>query len=139
MTPVARSELPGMEFDWLGMDTQGRLGQFLSTGLGYVPDAALSSEEDLFALLLWLDEQPLREPLSIPGGSFEALLAVPQRRGLYVYDARPDPADPDRRVPTYRLVAAPVTPLRLDELPAQYRGIVAPLPFEFGDVVEVQE
>ena len=77
-----------MEFDWLAADEAGQLAQMLSSGVGRVPEVSLASEEDLFALHLYLDELPLSEPLSIPEGSFQALLAQPQRRGLYVYDAQ---------------------------------------------------
>jgi len=112
LTPVDPAELPGMEFDWLATDDAGHLAQMLSSGHGRVPDTALSSEEDLFALHLWLDEQPLSEALSIPEGTFQALLAQPQRRGLYVYDAQPAAGDaPDAaRSDTYILLAAPTTP-----------------------------
>ncbi len=134
MTPVDPAELPGMEFDWLATDDAGHLAQMLSSGHGRVPDTALSSEEDLFALHLWLDEQPLSEALSIPEGTFQALLAQPQRRGLYVYDAQPAAGDaPDAaRSDTYILLAAPTTPLTLEHVPEAFRAIIPHLPGHFG-------
>ena len=96
-----------MEFDWLAADEAGHLAQMLSSGTGRVPETVLESEEDLFALHLFLDELPLTEPLSIPEGSFQALLAQPQRRGLYVYDAAGGRQRPKRGVQAGR--CAPVS------------------------------
>lgn len=127
-----------MEFDWLAFDEAGRLAQMLSSGVGRVPEAALSSEETLFALHLFLDELPVREPLSIPEGSFQALLAQPQRRGLFVYDAAGSVLDAGGRAAEYRLVAAPAEPLTLEQVPGGFRTVVARVPGVFGDVVQVQ-
>lgn len=130
-----------MEFDWLACDEAGELAQMLASGIGKVPEQALHSEEMLFALHLYLDELPEREPLSIPDGSFDTLLAAPQKRGLYVFDALESSQDEHGRAGTYRLVAAPVQPLHLDELPEPLRPIVARLPVRFAGAgsVEVQE
>jgi len=138
LTPVDRQELPGMEFDWLAADEAGHLAQMLSSGTGRVPETVLASEEDLFALHLFLDELPLTEPLSIPEGSFQALLAQPQRRGLYVYDAAADGVDDSGRTGQYLLVAAPRQPLTLDALPEQLRGGVARLPGRFGEQAKLE-
>ena len=127
-----------MEFDWLAADEAGHLAQMLSSGTGRVPETVLESEEDLFALHLFLDELPLTEPLSIPEGSFQALLAQPQRRGLYVYDAAADRVDDSGRSGEYRLVAAPQHPLTLDALPEQLRGWVARLPGRFGEQTQLE-
>ncbi|ADV67045.1 hypothetical protein [Deinococcus maricopensis] len=123
MTPVDRAELPGMEFDWVAADARGHLAQMQTGGYGGVPDAALSSEELLFELHLLLDEMPVREDLSIPEGTFDAMLADAQRRGLYVYDANEDG--------TYRRVAAPTQPLTLHDVPERLRGIIPVLPGVF--------
>jgi len=132
LTPVDRRELSGMEFDWLASDEAGHLAQMLSSGIGRVPEAALSSEETLFALHLFLDELPIREALSVPEGSFQALLAQPQRRGLYVYDADAQGTDDTGRTGEYVLVAAPVQPLTLEQVPEEFRGVVAWVSGQFG-------
>lgn len=132
MTPVDRRELPGMEFDWLASDQSGQLAQMLSSGIGRVPEVALESEETLFALHLFLDELPVREPLSIPEGSFEALLAQPQRRGLFVYDASGGPIDDTGRTGDYALVAAPAQSLTLEQVPEALRGVIARMSDQFG-------
>ena len=137
MTPVDRSELPGMEFDWLATDEAGQLAQMLSSGVGRVPEAVLSSEENLFALHLYLDELPLSEPLSIPEGSFQALLAQPQRRGLYVYDAQQEPHDESERTAIYSLLASPARPLGLDTLPEDLRAAVARIEGRFAERPQV--
>jgi hypothetical protein len=72
------------------------------------------------------------EPLSIPEGSFQALLAQPQRRGLYVYDAAPDGLDAQGRGSEYKLVAAPMQPLTLEGLPTEFRQVVARVAAIFG-------
>ena len=120
-----------MEFDWLAADEAGHLAQMLSSGVGRVPEVALSSEETLFALHLFLDELPLTEALSVPEGSFQALLAQPQRRGLFVYDAAERLAQ-DGRTSEYVLVAAPIRPLTLDRIPEEFRGVVVKLLGLFG-------
>ena len=132
MTPVDRRELPGMEFDWLAADEAGQLAQMLSSGVGRVPEVALSSEETLFALHLFLDELPIREALSVPEGSFQALLAQPQRRGLYVYDADAKGVDDTGRTGDYVLVAAPTQPLTLEQVPEEFRGVIARVAGRFG-------
>ena len=121
-----------MEFDWLAADVAGQLAQMLSSGTGRVPEVALASEETLFALHLFLDELPVREPLSIPEGSFEALLAQPQRRGLFVYDASGRPVDDTGRSDDYALVAAPAQPLTLEQVPEALRGVIVRIPERFG-------
>lgn len=135
-----RRELPGMEFDWLASDEAGHLAQMLSSGIGRVPEAALSSEETLFALHLFLDELPIREALSVPEGSFQALLAQPQRRGLYVYDADAQDTDSTGRTGEYVLVAAPVQPLTLEQVPEKFRGVIVRIVGRFGgeETVKVQ-
>ncbi len=120
-----------MEFDWLAADEAGQLAQMLSSGVGRVPEVSLASEEDLFALHLYLDELPLSEPLSIPEGSFQALLAQPQRRGLYVYDAQQESPDETERTAVYALLASPARPLTLDTLPEHLRGTVAKIEGRF--------
>ncbi|MGY2892862.1 hypothetical protein [Deinococcus sp. UYEF24] len=131
MTPVDRSELPGMEFDWLAADEAGHLAQMLSSGIGRIPEVALSSEENLFALHLFLDELPVTEALGIPEGSFQALLAQPQRRGLFVYDAAR--ATEGERTGKYVLIAAPTQPLTLDRIPEEFRGVVVRVPGLFRE------
>ena len=128
-----RRELPGMEFDWLAADEAGQLAQMLSSGIGRVPEVALSSEETLFALHLFLDELPVREALSVPEGSFQALLAQPQRRGLYVYDADAEGADSTGRTENYVLVAAPRQALNLENVPESFRGVIARIPVRFSE------
>lgn len=132
MTPVDRRELPGMEFDWLASDEAGQLAQMLSSGVGRVPEVALSSEETLFALHLFLDELPIREALNVPDGSFQALLAQPQRRGLYVYDADAQGTDGTGRTGEYVLVAAPMQPLTLEQVPEEFWGVIVRIPGRFG-------
>lgn len=127
-----RRELPGMEFDWLASDEAGHTAQMLSSGMGRVPEVALSSEETLFALHLFLDELPIREPLSVPEGSFQALLAQPQRRGLYVYDADAEGVDDTGRTGDYMLVAAPVQPLTLEQVPEEFWGVIVRILGRFG-------
>ena len=129
-----------MEFDWLASDEAGHLAQMLSSGIGRVPEAALSSEETLFALHLFLDELPIREALSVPEGSFQALLAQPQRRGLYVYDADAQDTDSTGRTGEYVLVAAPVQPLTLEQVPEKFRGVIVRIVGRFGgeETVKVQ-
>jgi hypothetical protein len=138
LTPVNRSELPGMEFDWLAADEAGQLAQMLSSGIGRVPEAALSSEETLFALHLYLDELPFIEPLSIAEGSFQALLAQPQRRGLFVYDAAESQLDATGRTAEYRLVAMPAQPLLLEQVPEEFWAVVARMPGRFGGLVRIE-
>ncbi len=126
-----------MEFDWLAADEAGQLAQMLSSGVGRVPEAVLSSEEDVFALHLYLDELPFSEPLSISEGSFQALLAQPQRRGLYVYDAQPGELDASGRTAVYTLLASPRQALTLTSLPEHLRGTVARVEGHFAEQQEV--
>ena len=127
-TPLTREEIRDVEFDWFAADTAGQLAQFLAAGDNTVPEAALASEESLEALHVWLDTRPETEPPNALAGGFDEHLTPPQRRGAYVYDALPD--QPGH----YRLVAAPRTPLKVEEVPVPlqtYLGTLS-LPLRFG-------
>lgn len=110
-TVITREEITGVEFDWFATDERGHVAQFLAAGDPHVPAAALASEELLEAVHVWIDVRPeAEEPNALEGG-FDEHLTPPQRRGAYVYDHVP--GEPG----VYRLVAAPRTPIRLEELP----------------------
>lgn len=135
-TVITREEITDVEFDWFAADTNGHVGQFMAAGDPHVPEAALASEELLEALHVWIDTRPETEEANAPAGGFDEHLTPPQRRGAYVYDHVPGEA----RV--YRLVAAPRTPLRLEELPERLQAYLAQimLPVPFGvERIRVQE
>lgn len=126
--PLTREEIRDVEFDWFAADREGQLAQFLAAGDPTVPAAALASEEQLETLHVWLDTRPEAEPPNALAGGFDEHLTPPQRRGAYVYDALPD--QPGH----YRLVAAPCTPLTLDEVPGPLQEYLTTLtlPVRFG-------
>ena len=97
-----------MAFDWLAANEARHLTQMFSSGSGRVPEVARSNKETLFALHLYLDELPLTEALSIPEGSFQALLAQPQRRSLFVYAAAESRLDAAGRTAEFRAKVARV-------------------------------
>lgn len=125
-TIITREEITDVEFDWFATDANGHIAQFMAAGDPGVPEAALASEELLEALHVWIDTRPEREDANALAGGFDEHLTPPQRRGAYVYDQVPD--EPG----VYRLVAAPRTPLRLEELPERLReylvGLTLPVP-----------
>ena len=127
-TVITREEITGVEFDWFATDERGHVAQFLAAGDPHVPEAALASEELLEAVHVWIDTRPEREEPNAPAGGFDEHLTPPQRRGAYVYDHVPGEEG------MYRLVAAPRTPLRLEELPERLRPYLAAitLPVSFG-------
>lgn len=111
-TVITREEIRGVEFDWFARDGAGHVAQFLAAGDDTVPAAALASEELLETLHVHIDTLPESEPVNAPAGRFDAHLAGPQQRGAFVYDAVPDEAG------LYRLAALPVSPLKVETLPA---------------------
>lgn len=127
-TIITREEITDVEFDWFATDPAGHVAQFMAAGDPGVPGAALASEELLEALHVWIDTRPEREEANAPAGGFDEHLTPPQRRGAYVYDLVPGEAG------VYRLVAAPLTALRLEELPERLRDYLAAitLPVVFG-------
>ncbi|GBF07003.1 hypothetical protein DAERI_110185 [Deinococcus aerius] len=125
-TVITREEITGVEFDWFATDASSHIAQFMAAGDPGVPEAALASEELLEALHVWVDTRPEREEANALAGGFDEHLTPPQRRGAYVYDHVPN--EPG----VYRLVAAPRTPLRVEELPERLReylrGLTLPVP-----------
>ena len=120
-TVITREEIRGVEFDWFACDQAGHVAQFLAAGDDRVPQAALASEELLERLHVYIDTLPQTESVNAPAGGFDAHLAGPQQRGAFVYDAVPG------RAGIYRLAALPITPLKVEALPAELQAYLSTL------------
>jgi hypothetical protein len=130
-SPTSKSaeEIHGFEYDWLASDEVGGVALFSTAGAGYAP-AAFLSDTDAY-------DDAIREVLALPA-STTAKFAPPvgagcintwelvAERGLYAYDCDPNGGP-------YRLVAAPVVPIRATDLSGQIADIVAriQLPMRF--------
>jgi len=110
----------GVDVVWLACDCEGGVGAFVSGGVAPIPDGALVSTDillgDIEILVNELAETSashLLEPIPLPN-SFDDLA----KRGIYVYDwADVGRSQPNDLTNAYELIALPIRPLSLTELP----------------------
>lgn len=114
-------EIEGVEYDWLSVDEDGCVALFSTAGAGYAPAEFLRDTD--------AHDQAIQTVLSLPrttDAKFSPDLAeglantwqLVAQRGLYAYDCDPNGGP-------YRLVAAPVAPIRVDALPAAVASVAA--------------
>lgn len=109
------------DWRWLACDAIGQVAAFTTAGSGPIPRSARAGLPGLDA---GLDALPIRGAYRlIPhAGNLEDWISCAQR-GLFAYDWS-DITDDDVGH-AYALIAAPVSPLRLAELPSPLREIAA--------------
>lgn len=118
MAAKVLKNIRGFEYDWLALDADDRVIFFSTAGGGYAPDAFREDTEAHKAAIAELlatrmstsaDFAPILNAACV--NTWQAVA----ERGLYAFDSDPN-GDP------YKLVAAPVKPARLGDLPA---GVVS--------------
>ena len=117
---MATREYPdGLDCIWLAVDGNGHLGAFVTGGAGPIPTSALSESsfpiEDVEAEVCGLpniSEARLLVPMKRPDDFIEMA-----QRGFFVYDWRDVHRTLHESKHAYELIAVPLTPLRVNELP----------------------
>jgi hypothetical protein len=118
--------IEGREFDWLACDADNRLALFSTAGGGYAPrefvkdievhDSAIEEIEALPACT-----RAAFSPDLTPGLKNTWYLMA--NRGLFAFDSDPNGGP-------YKLVAAPVTPSRLSDLPEHLAAVIKRIRFQ---------
>ena len=128
-------DVKGLEFDWLACDADRHVALFSTAGTGYVPTEFLGDTDAhdaaIESILLLPPSTAARFAPALGAGYINTWRLVAER-GLFAYDCDPSGGP-------YRLVAAPVVPIRQDALPGAVAEVVARialgLRFEFQPVV----
>lgn len=116
-------EIQGFEYDWIASDAKGFVALFSTAGGGYAPPAFLRDTEGHDAaidviLALPATTQPRFAP-TLPMHLQNTWQQVAER-GLFAFDADPHGG-------AYRQVAAPVSPIHVDDLPPFARDVARAL------------
>lgn len=119
--PKSAEEIQGLELDWLGSDADGHVALFSTAGAGFAPAEFLrdtDAHDEAIGVVLALPASTAAKfaPAVAPGLTNTWKLVA--ERGLYAFDCDPNGGP-------YRLVAAPVVPIRVDALPSTAAGVVA--------------
>lgn len=128
MAEFTRDALRGLDVEWFGVDRLGALAIF-TTGYGVIPKKVFESEARHRRLSQFFEGVPETSEARLvagldPRGTYELFLAE-ARRGLYSYFH----SDYRTREP-YKLIAYPLTPLLLKELPEEIQAMLAPFRLE---------
>jgi hypothetical protein len=137
-TSKSAAEILGMEYDWLGCDSNGHIALFSTAGVGYAPAEFLrDTDAHDVAIQEVLALPPTTEARFFPAvapGLVNTWRLVAER-GLYAYDCDPNGGP-------YHLVAAPVVAAKTDALPPEVVSVATrvrcPAPFERQTVVTEQ-
>lgn len=132
MMAKSADEIRGIEYDWLASDEEGQVGLFSTAGGGCAPAELLRDTDAHDAAI----DAILALPAST-AATFAPALApglpntwkMVAERGLYAFDCDPNGGP-------YRLVAAPLAPIRVDSLPASAADVASRL--RLGVRFEVQ-
>ncbi|MDC0676493.1 hypothetical protein [Sorangium atrum] len=110
-------EILGLEFDWLASDADGYVALFSTAGGGYAPDEFLrdtdAHDAAIDAVLASPASTVARFAPELPPG-LKNMWRMVAERGLFAFDSDPHGGP-------YRVVAAPVDPIRIVDLP---RGVI---------------
>lgn len=119
MVRISRIELSGFEYDWLATDRLGMVAFFSTAGGGYAPDSFIADVEAhdraIAELVAHAPSTKAAFAPQIAPGLTNTWLQVAER-GVFAFDSDPNGGP-------YRLVAAPVTPLQVEELPEKIASV----------------
>jgi hypothetical protein len=125
----------GREFDWLGIDRNGRVAVFSNAGYGPLPETVNERLADVDAALERTDELPMIGSASnvenIGGGDYSSWYSY-SAKGFYAYDWRV-------RGGPYRRLSSPTIPISIDRLPDQLQAVARLVVFrvDFADEPEI--
>jgi hypothetical protein len=114
MAAKTSKDIWGTEYDWLAIDTDDRVVFFSTAGGGYAPAGFLEdtdAHEAAISAILSMPVSTAAEFAPMLGPAYVNTWQAVADRGLYAFDS-------DLNGSPYRLVAAPVKPARLSDLPS---------------------
>lgn len=125
----------GREFDWLGIDRNGRVAVLSNAGYGPLPETVNERLADVDAVLELADELPVIGSAgnveNSGGGDFSVWYSY-SAKGFYAYDWRVWGGP-------YRRLSSPTVPISIDRLPDQLQAVarLAVFPVDFADEPEI--
>lgn len=123
MTPKSSEDVRGIEYDWLAIDVENHVALFTTAGGGYTPDEFLRDTDAHDAAIEAILALPVRTTAlfvpTLPAGKQNTWKRMAER-GLFAFDA-------DANGGPYRRVAAPQSPVRIDDLPEEVVAVVLDL------------
>jgi hypothetical protein len=117
----------GLDCIWIAIDQGGKIGAFITAGVGPIPadvlqDTQLISVQNLEERLLELPRiSDARMLVSLPRPDDYVSLA---ERGFYVYDWSDVHSDATDLTNAYELTAIPISPITAEQLPADLLELV---------------
>jgi hypothetical protein len=125
----------GREFDWLGIDRNGRVAVFSNAGYGPLPETVNERLADVDAALERADELPVIGSacnVENSGGGDYSFWYSYSAKGSYAYDWRVWGGP-------YRCLSSPTVPISIDRLPDQLLAVarLAVFPVDFADECEI--
>ena len=121
MTRKSAVEVQGFEYDWLACDAAGHVALFSTAGAGYAPPEFLADVELLDAAISELLARPISTEVTHVRAVAKGLpntWGEVAKRGVFAFDSDPLGAP-------YSLVARPVHPILVHELPASIAAVVS--------------
>lgn len=113
-------DISGFEYDWIATDAVGHVAIFSTAGAGFVPSKFLDNVEAHDAAIDAIMDSPIRCQASFFPDIAPGLVNTwrdAAMRGLFAFDSDPNGGP-------YRLVAAPLLPIHVRDLPASVVGTV---------------
>ncbi|MCL2779781.1 MAG: hypothetical protein FWD73_17450 [Polyangiaceae bacterium] len=125
--PKSAEQIRGIEYDWLGSDENGQVGLFSTAGAGYAPTEFLrdtdAHDAAIDAILGVRASTTAKFAPSLAPNLVNTWKLVAER-GLYAFDCNPNGG-------SYRLIALPVVPIRIDALPTTVARVVSKIRLRF--------
>lgn len=125
----------GREFDWLGIDRNGRVAVFSNAGYGPLPETVNERLADVDAALERADKLPMigsAGNVENTGGGDYSFWYSYSAKGFYAYDWRVWGGP-------YRRLSSPTVPISIDRLPDRLQAVarLAVFPVDFADEPEL--
>jgi hypothetical protein len=131
--PKSSEDILGFEYDWIASDGADYVGFFATAGGGYAPvEFLIDTDAHHRAIETIIAMRPRTTVLFSEEGQHSTWTQMAER-GVFAFDA-------DICGGPYRLVAAPVTPLKVHEIPDVVAQVVRRLRFthlRFADAEEI--
>lgn len=130
--PKSRVDIQGYEYDWLGCDVDGCVALFSTAGGGYAPPEYLGDTDSHAHAIDLLLARPASTTTRFHPSLAPHLAntwKMVAERGLYAYDSDPLGG-------SFRLVAAPIVPVRIDELPSVVASVAGGVRLAFRFIHE---
>jgi len=119
----ANSEILGLEYDWLASDADGHVALFRTAGGGYAPEAFLmdtdAHDKAIDAILASTASTTGRFAPEL-ATALKNTWRLAAERGLFAFDS-------DANGGVYRLVAAPLVPMHVSQVPFVAATVLATL------------